>query len=145
MTGYHGPSLGPFQWDDPLLLESQLTEDERMIRDAAREFAAKELRPRIEKAYLEERTEPKLFRLLGEAGLLGVTLPEEFGCANAGYVAYGLVAREVERVDSGYRSMVSVQSSLVMYPIYAYGDNAQREKYLPGLARGELIGCFGLT
>ena len=126
MTGHHGPSLGPFQWDDPLLLESQLTEDERMIRDSAREFAAKELRPRIEKAYLEEKTDPKLFRLMGEAGLLGVTLPEEFGCANAGYVAYGLVAREVERVDSGYRSMMSVQSSLVMYPIHAYGDDAQR-------------------
>jgi glutaryl-CoA dehydrogenase len=145
MTGYHGPSLGPFQWDDPLLIESQLTEDERMIRDSAREFATKELRPRIEKAYLEEKTEPKLFRLMGKAGLLGVTLPEEFGCANAGYVAYGLVAREVERVDSGYRSMMSVQSSLVMYPIHAYGDEAQRKKYLPGLARGELIGCFGLT
>ncbi len=145
MTAHHGPSLGPFQWDDPLLLESQLSEDERMIRDSAREFATKELRPRIEKAYLEEKTEPKLFRLMGEAGLLGVTLPEEFGCANAGYVAYGLVAREVERVDSGYRSMMSVQSSLVMYPIHAYGDAAQRKKYLPGLARGELIGCFGLT
>jgi glutaryl-CoA dehydrogenase len=145
MTGHHGPSLGPFQWDDPLLLESQLTEDERMIRDSAREFAAEELRPRIEKAYLEEKTEPRLFRLMGEAGLLGVTLPEEFGCANAGYVAYGLVAREVERVDSGYRSMMSVQSSLVMYPIHAYGDDAQRRKYLPGLARGDLIGCFGLT
>ncbi len=145
MTAHHGPSLGPFQWDDPLLLESQLTEDERMIRDSAREFAEKELRPRIEKAYLEERTDPKLFRLMGDAGLLGVTLPEEFGCANAGYVAYGLVAREVERVDSGYRSMMSVQSSLVMYPIFAYGDDAQRKKYLPGLARGDLIGCFGLT
>ena len=145
MTAHHGPSLGPFQWDDPLLLESQLSEDERMIRDSAREFATKELRPRIEEAYLEEKTDPKLFRLMGEAGLLGVTLPEEFGCANAGYVAYGLVAREVERVDSGYRSMMSVQSSLVMYPIHAYGDDAQRKKYLPGLARGELIGCFGLT
>ena len=145
MTAHHGPSLGPFQWDDPLLLEAQLTEDERMIRDSAREFAEKELRPRVQKAYLEEKTDPKLFRLMGDAGLLGVTLPEEFGCANAGYVAYGLVAREVERVDSGYRSMMSVQSSLVMYPIYAYGDDAQRKKYLPGLARGDLIGCFGLT
>src|SRR5271167_2715724 len=105
MTGFHGPSLGPFQWDDPLLLESQLTEDERLIRDTAREFAAKELRPRIEKAYLEEKTDPALFRLMGDAGLLGVTLPEEFGCAGAGYVSYGLVAREVERVDSGFRSM----------------------------------------
>ena len=145
MTGFHGPDLGPFQWDDPLLLESELTEDERMIRDTARDFAAKELAPQIQKAYLEERTDPRLFRLMGEAGLLGVTLPEEFGCAGAGYVSYGLVAREVERVDSGFRSMMSVQSSLVMYPIYAYGDADQRKKYLPGLARGELIGCFGLT
>jgi glutaryl-CoA dehydrogenase len=145
MTSFHGPSLGPFQWDDPLLLESQLTEDERMIRDTAREVAAKELRPRVERAYLEEKTEPALFRLMGEAGLIGVTLPEEFGGANAGYVAYGLVAREVERVDSGFRSMISVQSSLVMYPIYSYGDDAQKRKYLPRLARGELIGCFGLT
>ena len=142
MSAYHGPDLGPFQWDDPLLLESQLTEDERMIRDTAREVAAKELRPRIERAYLEEKTDPALFRIMGEAGLIGVTLPEEFGCANAGYVSYGLVAREVERVDSGYRSMISVQSSLVMYPIYAYGDDAQRRKYLPGLARGELIGTW---
>ena len=145
MNVSHGPSLGPFQWDDPLLLEGQLTEDERMIRDTAREFAAKELRPRIERAYLEEKTDPALFRLMGRAGLLGVTLPEEFGCAGAGYVSYGLVAREVERVDFGFRSMVSVQSSLVMYPIHAYGDPDQRRKYLPGLARGELIGCFGLT
>ncbi len=145
MTAHHGPSLGPFQWDDPLLLESQLTEDERLIRDTTREFAAKELKPRVERAYLEEKTDPALFRLMGEKGLLGVTLPEEFGCANAGYVSYGLVAREIERIDSGFRSMMSVQSSLVMYPIHAYGDDAQRKKYLPGLARGELIGCFGLT
>ena len=145
MSGFHGPDLGPFQWDDPLLLESQLTEDEQMIRDTARDFAAHELAPRIRQAYLEEKTDPKLFRLMGEQGLLGVTLPQEFGCAGAGYVAYGLVAREVERVDSGFRSMMSVQSSLVMYPIHAYGDDDQRRKYLPGLARGELIGCFGLT
>jgi glutaryl-CoA dehydrogenase len=145
MTGFHGPSLGPFQWDDPLLLESQLTEDERMIRDTAREFAERELRPRVERAYLEEKAEPELFPLMGRAGLLGVTLPEEYGCANAGYVAYGLVAREIERVDSGFRSTMSVQTSLVMYPIHAYGDDAQRKKYLPKLARGELIGCFGLT
>ena len=145
MTAHHGPSLGPFQWDDPLLLESQLNEDERMIRDTAREFAEKELRPRVEHAYLEEKTDPALFGLMGQAGLLGITLPEEFGCANAGYVSYGLVAREVERVDSGFRSMMSVQSSLVMYPIHAYGSAAQRNKYLPRLARGEAIGCFGLT
>jgi glutaryl-CoA dehydrogenase len=145
MNDGHGPSLAPFQWDDPLLLESELNEDERMIRDSARGFAANELAPRVERAYLDETTDPKLFRLMGEAGLLGVTLPEEFGCAGAGYVSYGLVAREVERVDSGFRSMMSVQSSLVMYPIYAYGDADQRKKYLPGLARGELIGCFGLT
>ncbi len=145
MSSFHGPDLGPFQWDDPLLIESQLSEDERMIRDTARDFAASELAPRIRKAYLEENTDPHLFRLMGEKGLLGVTLPEEFGCAGAGYVAYGLVAREVERIDSGFRSMMSVQSSLVMYPIHAYGDADQRRKYLPGLARGELIGCFGLT
>ena len=145
MNVSHGPSLGPFQWDDPLLLDGQLSEDERMFRDTAREFAAKELSPRIERAYLEETTDPELFLLMGQAGLLGVTLPEEFGCAGAGYVAYGLVAREVERVDSGFRSMMSVQNSLVMYPIFAYGDPDQQRKYLPGLARGELIGCFGLT
>ena len=145
MTASHGPSLGPFQWDDPLLLEAQLSEDERMFRDAAREFAAKDLIPRIERAYLDETTDPALIRRMGEAGLLGVTLPEEFGCAGAGYVSYGLVAREVERVDSGFRSMMSVQSALVMYPIFAYGDADQRRKYLPGLARGERIGCFGLT
>ncbi len=142
MNEGHGPGLAPFQWDDPLLLESELHEDERMIRDSARGFAANELAPRVERAYLDETTDPKLFRLMGEAGLLGVTLPEEFGCAGAGYVSYGLVAREVERVDSGFRSMMSVQSSLVMYPIYAYGDADQRKKYLPGLARGELISFF---
>jgi glutaryl-CoA dehydrogenase len=134
-----------FVWSDPFDLESQLTEDERMIRDAARAFAEGELLPRVNEAYLEEKTDPSLFRLMGEQGLLGVTLPEEFGCANASYVAYGLVAREVERVDSGYRSMMSVQSSLVMYPIYTYGSEAQRQKYLPKLASGEFIGCFGLT
>lgn len=111
-----------FVWDDPFLIEDQLTEDERMIRDAAKAFAEAELMPRIEKAYLEEKTDPELFRLMGQSGLLGVTVPEEYGCAGANYVSYGLVAREVERVDSGYRSMMSVQSSLVMYPIHAYGS-----------------------
>jgi len=134
-----------FVWSDPFLLEDQLTEDERMIRDSARAFAESELAPRVQEAYLEEKTDPALFRLMGEAGLLGVTLPEEYGTAGASYVAYGLVAREVERVDSGYRSMMSVQSSLVMYPIYAYGSEEQRRKYLPKLASGEWIGCFGLT
>ncbi|WP_245314661.1 acyl-CoA dehydrogenase [Sinorhizobium alkalisoli] len=116
-----------------------------MIRDAARTFAEAELLPRVEEAYLEEKTDPGLFRLMGQAGLLGVTLPEKYGAAGASYVSYGLVAREVERVDSGYRSMMSVQSSLVIYPIYAYGSEEQRDKYLPGLVSGELIGCFGLT
>lgn len=135
----------PFNWQDPFLLDEQLTEDERMIRDSAQAFASDVLQPRIEKAYMEESADPELFRLMGQAGLLGLTLPEEYGAANASYVAYGLVAREVERVDSGYRSMMSVQSSLVIYPIYAYGSDEQRQKYLPGLVSGELIGCFGLT
>ena len=134
-----------FQWDDPLCLDDQLTEDERMIRDTARAYAQDKLQPRIVKAYLEERTDREIFSEMGELGLIGVTLPEQYGCANASYVAYGLVAREIERVDSGYRSMNSVQSSLVMYPIYAYGDESQRKKYLPRLASGEWIGCFGLT
>ncbi|MDH7789819.1 acyl-CoA dehydrogenase [Ochrobactrum sp. AN78] len=138
-------SRAVFNWEDPFLLDEQLTEDERMIRDSAQAFASDILLPRIEKAYLDETTDPDLFRLMGQAGLLGVTLPEEYGAANAGYVSYGLVAREVERIDSGYRSMMSVQSSLVMYPIYAYGSDGQRKKYLPGLVSGELIGCFGLT
>lgn len=138
-------SRAAFNWEDPFLLDEQLTEDERMIRDSAQAFASDVLLPRIEKAYLDETTDPDLFRLMGQAGLLGVTLPEEYGAANAGYVSYGLVAREVERIDSGYRSMMSVQSSLVMYPIYAYGSEEQRKKYLPGLVSGELIGCFGLT
>ncbi|ASY66814.1 Glutaryl-CoA dehydrogenase (plasmid) [Sinorhizobium sojae CCBAU 05684] len=139
------PQGSAFVWDDPLLLDDQLAEDERMIRDAASAFAQAELLPRVEEAYLEEKTDPGLFRLMGQAGLLGVTLPEKYGAAGANYVSYGLVAREVERVDSGYRSMMSVQSSLVIYPIYAYGSEEQRDKYLPGLVSGELIGCFGLT
>ncbi|PSJ56831.1 acyl-CoA dehydrogenase [Pseudaminobacter soli (ex Li et al. 2025)] len=134
-----------FVWDDPFLLDGQLTEDERLIRDAAAAFAADKLAPRIEEAYLDEKTDPAIFREMGEAGLLGVTVPEEYGGLGANYVTYGLIAREVERVDSGYRSMMSVQSSLVMYPIYAYGSEEQRKKYLPKLASGEWIGCFGLT
>ncbi|WP_246775687.1 acyl-CoA dehydrogenase [Methylobacterium aquaticum] len=136
---------GAFRWDDPFLLDDQLTDDERLIRDSARSFAQERLLPGIVEAYAEEKTDRALFNAMGELGLLGVTLPEEYGCAGASYVAYGLVAREVERVDSGYRSMMSVQSSLVMYPIYAYGDETQRKKYLPKLASGEFVGCFGLT
>ncbi|MBR2574904.1 MAG: acyl-CoA dehydrogenase [Loktanella sp.] len=143
-TGF-GPDLGPFDWADPLRLEDQLTEDERMLRDAARQFAQDKLQPRVTAAYRDALVEPKIFSLMGEAGLLGLTIPEEYGGLGAGYVTYGLVAREIERVDSGYRSMMSVQSSLVMYPIHAYGSDAQRAKYLPGLAAGTLIGCFGLT
>ena len=137
--------VAQFQWDDPFLLNEQLTEDERMIRDTARDYAQEKLLPRIVKAYANETTEREIFNEMGALGLLGVTLPEEYGCAHASYVSYGLVAREVERVDSGYRSMMSVQSSLVMYPIYAYGSEAQRKKYLPKLASGEWVGCFGLT
>jgi glutaryl-CoA dehydrogenase len=134
-----------FQWDDAFLLDEQLTDDERMIRDSARAYAQDRLLPRILEAYREEKTDRSIFNEMGELGLLGLTLPEDYGCAGASYVAYGLVAREVERVDSGYRSMMSVQSSLVMYPIYAYGDETQRKKYLPKLASGEFVGCFGLT
>ena len=137
--------MAPFNWEDPFDLESQLTEEERMIRDAAHGFAQSELQPRVIDAFREEIDAPELFPLMGQAGLLGATIPEEFGGAGAGYVAYGLIAREIERVDSGYRSMASVQSSLVMHPIYAYGSDEQRRKYLPGLAAGTLIGCFGLT
>lgn len=134
-----------FVWEDPFLIENQLSEDERMVRDGAAAFAADKLAPRIEEAYLEEKTDAGIFREMGEAGLLGITIPEEYGGLGANYVTYGLVAREVERVDSGYRSMMSVQSSLVMYPIHAYGSEEQRKKYLPKLASGEWIGCFGLT
>ncbi|MXO84190.1 acyl-CoA dehydrogenase [Altererythrobacter aestiaquae] len=135
----------PFNWEDPFNLESQLTEEERMIRDAAHGFAQSELQPRVQEAYRNETSAPELFPLMGQAGLLGATIPEEYGGADASYVSYGLIAREIERVDSGYRSMASVQSSLVMHPIYAYGSAEQCQKYLPGLASGELIGCFGLT
>src|ERR671916_442094 len=134
-----------FRWDDPFLLEDQLTDDERMVRDSARAYAQARLLPRVIEAYREEKTDRAIFDEMGALGLLGVTLPEEYGCAGASYVAYGLVAREVERVDSGYRSMMSVQSSLVMYPIYAYGDETQRKTFLPKLASGEWVGCFGLT
>ncbi|WP_018860145.1 acyl-CoA dehydrogenase [Rhizobium sp. 42MFCr.1] len=136
---------GHFQWDDPLLFDDQLSEEERMIRETAKSFADSELRPIVDEAYLHEHTDPALFRKMGETGLLGVTLPEKYGAAEANYVSYGLVAREIERVDSGFRSMMSVQSSLVIYPIYTYGSDEQRQKYLPGLVSGELIGCFGLT
>ena len=139
------PASPSFVWEDPFLLEDQLTEDERAIRDVAQSFAQEQLLPGIVEAYADEKTDPGLFRKMGELGLLGVTLPEEYGCAGASYVAYGLVARAVEAVDSGYRSMMSVQSSLVMYPIYAYGDETQRKRYLPKLASGEWVGCFGLT
>ena len=134
-----------FNWEDPFALEQQLTDEERMIRDSARAFAQDKLLPRVIKAYDEEQTDPEIFREMGTLGLMGITLPERYGCAQASYVAYGLVAREIERVDSGYRSMNSVQSSLVMYPIYAYGSEAQKDHYLPRLASGEWIGCFGLT
>lgn len=139
------PSLGSFSWEDPFLLEDQLNEEERMIRDSAKAFAEDELLPRVTDAYLNETAAPELFQKMGEVGLLGSTIPETYGGIDAGYTSYGLVAREIERIDSGYRSMMSVQSSLVMYPIYAYGSENQRMKYLPKLASGEWIGCFGLT
>ena len=131
------PDLGRFDWEDAFRLNDQLSEEERMLRDAARAYAQEKLQPRVIAAYRDETTDPAIFREMGEMGLLGVTIPEEYGGLGASYVAYGLVAREVERVDSGYRSMMSVQSSLVMYPIYAYGTEAQRKKYLPKLASGE--------
>jgi glutaryl-CoA dehydrogenase len=139
------PELGSFDWADPFRMEDQLTAEERMLRDAARAYAQDKLQPRVIAAYREESSDPAIFREMGDMGLLGATIPEEYGGLGASYVAYGLIAREVERVDSGYRSMLSVQSSLVMYPIYAYGSEAQRRKYLPKLASGEWIGCFGLT
>jgi len=138
-------SVSAFQWEDPFLLDGQLTGDERMIAKTARDFAQEKLAPRIVTAYLEERTDRAIFNEMGELGLLGVTVSGDYGGAGTGYVSYGLVAREIERVDSGYRSMMSVQSSLVMYPIEAYGSEAQRQKYLPKLATGEWVGCFGLT
>ena len=139
------PQLANFNWPDPFLLDNQLNEDDRMLRDAAAQFAQNELQPLIVDAYREATVNPSLFPKMGEAGLLGATIPEEYGGLGASYTAYGLIAREVERVDSGYRSMMSVQSSLVIYPIHAYGSEAQRRKFLPGLCSGALIGCFGLT
>lgn len=139
------PDLSSFAWDDPFLIDHALSDEERMIRDAAHTYAQDKLQPRVADAFEKEETDPAIFRELGELGLLGATLPDRYGGASASYVSYGLIAREIERVDSGYRSMMSVQSSLVIYPIYAYGSDEQREKYLPRLAAGELIGCFGLT
>ena len=138
-------SSAKFHWEDPLLLEQQLTEDERMVRDAARAYAQDKLMPRVLDAFRNEKTDPAIFREMGELGLLGPTIPAEYGGAGLNYVSYGLIAREIERVDSGFRSMMSVQSSLVMVPIYTFGTEAQRKKYLPKLASGEWIGCFGLT
>ena len=142
---HHGPSLAAFDWTDPFHLSDQLSEDERMVAESARAFAAEKLQPRVTDAYLTEAVAPEIFAEMGEMGLLGVTIPEQYDGLGAGYVTYGLVAREIERVDSGYRSMMSVQSSLVMYPIHAYGSDEQKAKYLPRLASGEMIGCFGLT
>ena len=135
----------PFAWDDPLLLDAQLTADERLIRDTVRQYADEKLLPRVVTANREERFDREIMNEMGELGLLGATLPAKYGCAEVGYVAYGLMAREIERVDSGYRSALSVQSSLVMHPIHAYGTEEQRTKYLPKLASGEWVGCFGLT
>ncbi|MEO0399545.1 MAG: acyl-CoA dehydrogenase [Pseudomonadota bacterium] len=134
-----------FNWSDPFLLDDQLSDDERMIRDTTQSYAQDKLLPRVIDAFSQEKTDPKIFEEMGALGLLGVTVNEEYGGVGGSYVAYGLVAREVERVDSGYRSMMSVQSSLVMYPINAFGSDDQKQKYLPKLATGEFIGCFGLT
>lgn len=139
------PAKADFQWDDPLLLEEQLSEEERMVRDSARAYSQERLMPRILLANREETFDRAIVTEMGEMGFLGAPLPEEYGCAGVSYVCYGLIAREIERVDSGYRSVMSVQSSLVMYPIYAYGSEEQRRKYLPRLAKGEIVGCFGLT
>ncbi|MGS3183159.1 acyl-CoA dehydrogenase [Aeromonas taiwanensis] len=135
----------PFDWQDPFFLDDQLSDEERLIRDAARDYCQARLMPRVLEANRREQFDRTIMNELGELGLLGATLPEQYGCAGVNHVAYGLIAREVERVDSGYRSAMSVQSSLVMHPIHAYGDEAQRQRWLPGLARGELVGCFGLT
>jgi glutaryl-CoA dehydrogenase len=139
-----GKSWQKLNWQDPFLLEQQLTDEQRMVQDSARQYAQNRLSPRVQEAFRREQTDAAIFREMGELGLLGSTI-DGYGCPGVDYISYGLIAREVERVDSGYRSMMSVQSSLVMYPIYAYGSEAQREKYLPRLATGEWIGCFGLT
>ena len=139
------PGRAPFAWDDPFLVDDQLSAEERLIRDAAHDFAQGRLMPRVLEANRHERFDREIMDEMGAAGFLGATLPEKYGCAATSYTAYGLVAREIERVDSGYRSAMSVQSSLVMYPIYAYGTDSQRERFLPRLATGELVGCFGLT
>jgi glutaryl-CoA dehydrogenase len=139
------PAILPFDWADPFDLNQQLTDEERMVRDTAEGYAQESLQPRVTEAYLNENFDREILREMGSLGLLGATIPEEFGGAGLGYVSYGLIARAVERVDSGYRSAMSVQSSLVMYPIHAYGSDEQRRKYLPDLAKGELVGCFGLT
>ncbi|MBT3558328.1 MAG: acyl-CoA dehydrogenase [Rhodospirillales bacterium] len=138
-------ATAPFQWEDPFNLENQLSEEERMVRDTARDYAQDKLMPRILEANRNETFDRDIVNELGELGLLGSTIPEEYGCAGVNYTSYGLVAREVERVDSGYRSVMSVQSSLVMHPIFTYGSEEMRQKYLPRLATGELLGCFGLT
>lgn len=145
LSAKDAPDLSSFDWSDPFRLNEQLTEEERMLRDGAHAYAQEKLQPRVTAAFRDEATDPAIFAEMGAMGLLGSTVPEQYGGLGASYVAYGLIAREVERVDSGYRSMMSVQSSLVMYPIYAFGSEAQRQKYLPGLAAGTLIGCFGLT
>ena len=138
-------SRASFNWQDPLNLDSMLSEEERMMRDSAHQYCQEKLMPRILEANRHERFDRQIMTELGELGLLGATLPEQYGCANVNYVVYGLIAREVERVDSGYRSAMSVQSSLVMHPIHEYGNEEQRQKYLPKLASGQWIGCFGLT
>ena len=144
-SGKNGPELARFLWEDPLLFENSISENERMLRDSARAFAEEKLKPRVIAAYDNEQFDLKIFKEMGDMGLLGVTIPEEYGGLNSSYLSYGLIAKEIERIDSGYRSMLSVQSSLVMYPIYAYGNEKQRKKYLPSLAAGHKIGCFGLT
>ena len=141
----HEPVIQQFDWADPYDLEHQLTEEERLVRDTAESYAQENLQPRVTSAYMDERFDREIMSEMGELGLLGATVPEQYGGAGLGYVSYGLIGRAVERVDSGYRSAMSVQSSLVMYPIYAYGSEEQRMKYLPKLARGHFVGCFGLT